>query len=655
MAMQVMHNNSAMMALGELRKNDSSLGKNLRKVASGMRVNSAGDDSSAYAISERMRVRLRGLDQATDNVKTGRNMINLASAAVDQQVQIMQQIGRRAMQASDDTYTDVDRQTLNKEISQLLDEVDDIANETSYNGIPLLNQRRVSSETQWFDADAPYHLNPAGVVAMTSLSSGNYSPNSANYVAFSAAPPNTYDPNQLGAGNAYTSLPVNGATVWNNATNQQDTVTVSNGVLVFASNNQPIEVQGKLNGTVAGQNTNVSQIAYTAPYTTVPALGTSVVYTTNGRYPGTAATIQAEPGSGTPKIAYSGSQYSAEIDFSSLFAGALNIPKDLDGHGFSMMCGGCDQYVTIQFDADSSDTKLYVGEKSQLNPKPMCYVVGVSNVKTQQDLEQAVFNGIVTAGADRPEYSGSTAAMQTTLPSTKNATAAIASQHNIRLNYYANPVTGHTGFSITKDSPPVTFLNGVMGAMVTDWAYKPEQFLKIQSTTKANQNINVNMPNTTTDILFPKSTEAWDISPTEADYPSEYSSDYSQLNDAQKLQQWKDTEWQYPSKFVQLDKNNCVGTREKASIFLDQVNQAMKYLLYSNTTLGAQSSRLDQTEDNLVTSAENTQASESQIRDADMARAYTDYTKSNILSQAAQSMLAQANQESSSVMRLLQG
>ena len=64
--------------------------------------------------------------------------------------------------------------------------------------------------------------------------------------------------------------------------------------------------------------------------------------------------------------------------------------------------------------------------------------------------------------------------------------------------------------------------------------------------------------------------------------------------------------------------------------------------------------RLGQTEENLVTNEENTQSAESSIRDANMAKEMTAYTKANVLSQAAQSMLAQANSNSSQVLNLLQ-
>ena len=84
------------------------------------------------------------------------------------------------------------------------------------------------------------------------------------------------------------------------------------------------------------------------------------------------------------------------------------------------------------------------------------------------------------------------------------------------------------------------------------------------------------------------------------------------------------------------------------------IDQAINYALNEATTVGAYISRLETTEDNLVISSENTQASESTIRDADMAKEMTEFTKNNVLAQASQSMLAQANQNSSSVLSLLQ-
>ena len=98
-----------------------------------------------------------------------------------------------------------------------------------------------------------------------------------------------------------------------------------------------------------------------------------------------------------------------------------------------------------------------------------------------------------------------------------------------------------------------------------------------------------------------------------------------------------------------------VVTRYAAVTSLSKLDSAIDYATNENARMGAYQTRLDFTIANLTTSSENTQSSESTIRDADMAKEMTAYTKANVLAQSAQAMLAQANQNASGVLGLLQG
>ena len=98
-----------------------------------------------------------------------------------------------------------------------------------------------------------------------------------------------------------------------------------------------------------------------------------------------------------------------------------------------------------------------------------------------------------------------------------------------------------------------------------------------------------------------------------------------------------------------------VCTQASANAAINALDNALKKALDQQTMLGSIEDRLGYTQDNIVTSKENTQASMSTIRDADMAHEYTEHAKHSILTQSAQAMLAQANQNSSSVLSLLQG
>ncbi|MFC5540564.1 flagellin [Ureibacillus suwonensis] len=97
-----------------------------------------------------------------------------------------------------------------------------------------------------------------------------------------------------------------------------------------------------------------------------------------------------------------------------------------------------------------------------------------------------------------------------------------------------------------------------------------------------------------------------------------------------------------------------VSTREQAAATISTIDEAIKLVSNQRSALGAVQNRLEHTINNLGTASENLTAAESRIRDTDMAKEMMEFTKNNILMQAAQSMLAQANQQPQGVLQLLQ-
>ena len=129
---------SALSTLNTLNKNTKALSKSLQKVSSGMKINSAADDASGYAISERMRVQIRSLDQANSNAQNGGSMMKVAEGAVSSTVEILKTLKEKAVNAANDTNTDADRQTIQKELDQSIDQINDNANVT-FNGQYLVD------------------------------------------------------------------------------------------------------------------------------------------------------------------------------------------------------------------------------------------------------------------------------------------------------------------------------------------------------------------------------------------------------------------------------------------------------------------------------------------------------------------------------------
>ena len=174
MAMVVKNNMSAISTLNTLNKNSSALAKSLEKVSSGMKINSAADDASGYAISERMRVQIRSLDQANANTQAGNSMMKVAEGAVSSTVDILKTLKEKVINAANDTNTDDDRATIQKELNQSIDQIDDNANVT-YNGKYLVDGSKNTIGTITCTAMTNQSLNTAtkGTSDFTALKNAN--------------------------------------------------------------------------------------------------------------------------------------------------------------------------------------------------------------------------------------------------------------------------------------------------------------------------------------------------------------------------------------------------------------------------------------------------------------------------------------------------
>ena len=174
MAMVVKNNMSALSTLNTLNKNTKALSKSLQKVSSGMKINSAADDASGYAISERMRVQIRSLDQANSNAQNGGSMMKVAEGAVSSTVEILKTLKEKAVNAANDTNTDADRQTIQKELDQSIDQINDNANVT-FNGQYLVDGSKNSKTTATCTALTNQSLaeDTASSTALTGLKARN--------------------------------------------------------------------------------------------------------------------------------------------------------------------------------------------------------------------------------------------------------------------------------------------------------------------------------------------------------------------------------------------------------------------------------------------------------------------------------------------------
>ena len=136
--MVIQHNIAAVNSYRNLAGNQGALAKNLEKLSSGFRINRAADDAAGLAISENMRSKINGLNQATDNAKDGIGLIQTAEGALTEIHSMLQRMTTLSTQSANGTYNKEARDSIQKEVNALSEEVDRIANSTEYNDVHML-------------------------------------------------------------------------------------------------------------------------------------------------------------------------------------------------------------------------------------------------------------------------------------------------------------------------------------------------------------------------------------------------------------------------------------------------------------------------------------------------------------------------------------
>lgn len=137
--MVVQHNLTAMNSNLRLGITDKALQKGARKLSSGYRISIAADDAAGLSISEKMRRQIRGLDMAAANAQDGISLVQTAEGALNEVHSMLQRMSELAIKAANETNSDVDREYIQTEINHLKDEIDKVASTTKFNELNLLD------------------------------------------------------------------------------------------------------------------------------------------------------------------------------------------------------------------------------------------------------------------------------------------------------------------------------------------------------------------------------------------------------------------------------------------------------------------------------------------------------------------------------------
>ena len=490
MAFVIKNNMDSVNALKNLTKNNEAQNKDLKKLSSGEKITGAGDGASEYAISERMRVQVKSLDQDDRNAQNGISILNVASGAVESTINILRTMKEKAIDAANDSNSDADRAMIQKVIDQSIDQINENAL-VSYNGITMLDGTKNNAVVE---GGTYTHLTTQSLAEDTTV--------------------NTLLTELKDRGNNNLGI------------QSDDTITIS---WVKDGSTKSI---------------SISPLFYTETVTEYDeTVRPPIEYTVVTKHDYTLADVFDKNG----------------------------VIKD----DMELVDGSVKGYSYVGTDEAGDDVYTIDNE-----------------------------NGI-TVKAKEPGVAGQLAGLTISIRD---------SQGNER-----------TSVNAALD----TFKETIMGQNQSE-----DNALVFQIGTKANQSLVAGFTDMRASALGLEalSTDVSESTGIDTDYKNGVTVVTANLNST-KLN---------------------VSSQLAANAAINVIDNALQKALDLQTKIGAQTSRLEYTSANLVMSSENTQASESVIRDADMAKEQTAYARDSILTQAAQAMLAQSNQNSSSVLSLLQ-
>ena len=589
--MILQHNMSALNAKRNLGKNKTKLNKNLEKLSSGYKINRAGDDAAGLAISESMRNKLKGLDQAENNVEDGISLIQVAEGALTEVHAMLERGTTLATQAANGTYTDDVRKHIDAEFQELKKEIDRISENTEFNGINLLNGIRAAG-----DINSVISVHTVDEITQSVKDVSNIVCNVGEAIL------NAYW-SSLKPGFPTTDIDINlkslpGSTL---ATAGGTMLGSGRGHIVVNADLDKIDsistatyestlahemMHGVMGVALANADTSLSELEGSDNLWFIEGTAqlTGGIFTagwnydirdvakvTSGQKTNAMKAALANHGSPTDEVYGTGALMTAYIGFLSY----LGNPYD---HGGYTQTNVAPNIANINSGIDSILYEIINNHKS---------------------LEQAISTRTgFTKSAILARFDGSNSA-------------------NDFVNFLVKLVDNETGSEGSG-----SFISGLSSSLNNPNFYNDY----------TEKHFHVNDVNTDGygkgggDVVL-------QIGPTADETITIYR--FNMSSDGLGLG------------------NSNVTSLQNANKAMGELKDAVEYTSATRAYFGAKHNRLEHTLSNLKVSNENTTAAESRIRDTDMAKEISAYTKNNILQQAAQSMLAQANQSPQSVLSLL--
>ncbi len=527
--MRINTNISAIISNNALQKSQNALSNSIQKLSSGYKINSSADDPAGCAISEKMRIQLRGLEQAKNNTTDGISVLNTAEGAIVEIQSMLTRLKELTVQAANDVNSDDERSAIQQEIDNINEEIDRISNQTEFNTQPLINgnlSRRVYSDCQGVNQLSISDGFTAGIYGVTITQDARQAIIAGGQINMSATATITKD--QAG------TISVNGYSIKIEEGDSLDNVMDSIITGIGLTGGKAFAITDTTNDTKA----NGTEYAGYTPVTS---------------YAGSRLVIMTEQ--------YGRNQKLDIVCDNEELAGLLGITEayDADGDGVGIHAEGSD--VVAEFakekDANGNETGNRVGFEDSA-------VISSNGTKiTIKDVNNKEFVMDIPGNVAGTTFDDTINSKQSGKSLAAGGTATDINQEVTDVGTMSIHVGANENQVIILDIPPIT------------------------SYTIGTDTINV-------------------------------------------------------------------MTGYTAQLAISSVDTAINYVNSVRSKIGAYENRFEHTTNNLDVSDENINKALSAKIDTDMAEEMTEYTSQTVLTQAATSILSQANQRPSEVLQLLQ-
>ena len=633
--MVVQHNMQAANANRMLNVTTSAQSKSTEKLSSGYKINRAADDAAGLTISEKMRKQIRGLDRASTNAEDGVSAVQTAEGALTEVHSMLQRMNELATQSANGTNSTTDRQAIQDEIDQLTTEIDRVSETTKFNETYLLK-----GDTDGATSAKNVNAHDAGLA-------GKLVANGDGTSTFKLDKALADGDNVTIAGKKYT---IGSTTASTDGFEKLDTlgakkVSVGDSVTDANGNKKTLVDKFSNTGTAAniyeaGDKIKIDGKEYTIATTT------DLSKTTGAELSSADAQQMVSEALANGKEASFTSKATAKGIYAANATMDVKIVSALDTNEVSSL-----GIATTAKVSDLKGTALAAGDVVSLSGKAITATAEApANMSTVKDIVKSLQEN------DAIQIGGKT--------------ITISDKTSLADDKY----TVNDALSLLNDKDTVNFDNVTSAegkAALTVSGLKASTAYTAVDTKVAASGDNVISAKDAYSMMAEELQKASSIG---ADVAAEVKSDNSgnftirqgtvDVKEALSFNLHVGADADSTNKItVDIDSMSSAGlgikgikadTEQDATYAIDAIADAISQVSSQRSALGAIQNRLEHTINNLDNVVENTTTAESRIRDTDMAEEMVNYSKNNILAQAGQSMLAQANQSNQGVLSLLQ-